>query len=60
MSDKTKFIDLMLAQEVLQFGDFTLKSGRKSPYFFNLGKVANGPAFAELGQAYAEAIIASA
>ena len=59
MSDKTQFIDLMLAQEVLQFGDFTLKSGRKSPYFFNLGKVASGPAFAELGQAYAEAIIAS-
>ena len=59
MSDKSKFIDLMLAQDVLQFGDFTLKSGRKSPYFFNLGKVANGPAFAELGQAYADAIIES-
>ena len=59
MSDKTKFINLMLGQEVLQFGDFTLKSGRKSPYFFNLGKVASGPAFAELGQAYAEAIITS-
>lgn len=59
MSDKRQFIDLMLAQDVLQFGDFTLKSGRKSPYFFNLGKVANGPAFAELGQAYATAIVDS-
>ena len=49
----------MLSQEVLQFGEFTLKSGRHSPYFFNLGKVASGTAFARLGQAYAEAIIDS-
>lgn len=59
MSDRKRFIEFMLAQEVLQFGDFTLKSGRRSPYFFNLGKVATGGGFAQLGAAYAEAIISS-
>lgn len=59
MSDRKGFIEFMLAQEVLQFGDFTLKSGRRSPYFFNLGKVATGSGFAQLGAAYAEAILAS-
>jgi orotate phosphoribosyltransferase len=53
------FIDFMLAQNVLQFGEFTLNSGRLSPYFFNMGEVSEGPAFAELGRAYAEAIVAS-
>ncbi len=42
---------------MLQFGDFTLKSGRKSPYFFNLGKVADAQGLAALGQAYAQALI---
>ena len=59
MSDRKGFIEFMLAQEVLQFGDFTLKSGRRSPYFFNLGKVATGSGYAQLGAAYAEAILAS-
>jgi orotate phosphoribosyltransferase len=59
MSDRKGFIEFMLAQEVLQFGDFTLKSGRRSPYFFNLGKVATGSGFAQLGAAYAEAILTS-
>ena len=53
------FIEFMLAQEVLQFGEFTLNSGRVSPYFFNMGEVSAGGAFAELGRAYADAIIAS-
>ncbi len=57
--DKTAFIDFMLAQNVLQFGEFTLNSGRVSPYFFNMGEVSDGAAFAQLGKAYAEAIIAS-
>jgi len=55
---KTAFIELMLAQQVLQFGDFTLNSGRISPYFFNMGEVNEGGAFADLGRAYADAIIA--
>lgn len=57
--DKSEFVEFMLKQEVLQFGEFTLKSGRESPYFFNLGKVAQGAAFAALGHAYAQAIIDS-
>jgi orotate phosphoribosyltransferase len=58
-ASKAGFIDFMLAQNVLQFGEFTLNSGRLSPYFFNMGEVSEGPAFAELGRAYAEAIVAS-
>ncbi len=57
--DKMAFIDFMLAQNVLKFGEFTLNSGRVSPYFFNLGEVNSGAAFAELGRAYASAIMAS-
>ena len=56
---KHEFIDFLLQQQVLKFGDFTLKSGRQSPYFFNLGEVSEGGAYATLGAAYAEAIIAS-
>ena len=58
-ASKGAFIDFMLAQNVLQFGEFTLNSGRLSPYFFNMGEVSDGAAFAELGGAYADAIIAS-
>ncbi|MYE83101.1 MAG: orotate phosphoribosyltransferase [Gammaproteobacteria bacterium] len=43
----------MIAEDVLQFGDFELKSGRRSPYFFNLGAIDNGAAFDRLGAAYA-------
>ena len=49
----------MIRQEVLRFGDFKLKSGRRSPYFFNLGNVSGGPELAELGRFYADAIQAS-
>ncbi len=58
--DKGAFIELMLEQGVLQFGRFTLKSGRESPYFFNLGNIASGASFRRLGQAYAAAIEARA
>lgn len=53
------FIQLALEHEVLCFGDFTLKSGRRSPYFFNAGRFRTGIALAALGQAYADAIITS-
>ena len=49
----------MIRQEVLRFGDFKLKSGRRSPYFFNLGNVSGGAELAELGRFYADAIEAS-
>ena len=58
-ADKQAFIASMIRQEVLRFGDFKLKSGRRSPYFFNLGNVSGGPELAELGRFYADAIQAS-
>lgn len=53
------FIALSLQQQVLRFGRFTLKSGRESPYFFNLGSIHSGAALARLGRAYAAALVAS-
>ncbi|MBO9661281.1 orotate phosphoribosyltransferase [Dokdonella sp.] len=50
------FLDLAVARNVLRFGEFTLKSGRVSPYFFNAGLFDSGAALATLGRAYAEAI----
>lgn len=47
------FIDLLVRHEVLRFGEFTLKSGRRSPYFVNAGQFRSGAAIAGLGQAYA-------
>lgn len=53
------FIELSLQADVLRFGEFKLKSGRTSPYFFNAGLFNNGRALARLGQYYADAIVAS-
>jgi orotate phosphoribosyltransferase len=53
------FIRLALACHVLQFGEFELKSGRLSPYFFNAGKFASGASLAELGRCYAAALQAA-
>ncbi|HEV2621611.1 MAG TPA: orotate phosphoribosyltransferase [Frateuria sp.] len=53
------FIELALSRDVLRFGEFTLKSGRHSPYFFNLGRIDSGAALARLGDAYAEALVRS-
>jgi len=54
-----EFIELALGADVLRFGEFTLKSGRTSPYFFNAGLFNNGRALSRLGQYYADAIIDS-
>jgi orotate phosphoribosyltransferase len=51
------FIELTLQRDVLRFGEFTLKSGRQSPYFFNMGRIDSGAALAQLGRAYASAVI---
>ena len=51
------FIDLTLKRNVLRFGEFTLKSGRQSPYFFNMGRIDSGAALAQLGRSYAAAIV---
>lgn len=56
---KTQFIEFALARGALKFGDFTLKSGRRSPYFFNAGTFNSGAALAALGRYYADAIVAS-
>jgi orotate phosphoribosyltransferase len=54
-----RFVAEMIERGVLKFGDFTLKSGRKSPYFFNLGSIDDGAGLAMLGSAYAQAIVDS-
>ncbi|MFM1883095.1 MAG: Orotate phosphoribosyltransferase [Planctomycetota bacterium] len=51
-----RFVDFMLKVGVLTFGDFTTKSGRKTPYFVNTGKYRSGAQLVELGRAYADAI----
>src|SRR5579864_6164181 len=53
------FIELALAREALRFGQFRLKSGRDSPYFFNAGRFSDGEAAAVLGRCYAAAVVRS-
>lgn len=53
---KEEFIQFMVESEVLKFGDFTLKSGRKSPFFMNAGAYVTGSQLTRLGEYYAKAI----
>ena len=58
-SYQKEFIELARGHDVLRFGEFTLKSGRVSPYFFNAGLFASGAALAALGRCYADRIVDS-
>ena len=53
---KKQFAEFLVSAEALQFGEFTLKSGRVSPYFFNSSNFNTGPMIEQLGQYYASAI----
>ena len=53
---KQEFIEFMVDSEVLKFGEFTLKSGRKSPFFMNAGGYVTGSQLKKLGEYYAHAI----
>ncbi len=52
-----RFLQLALEREALRFGEFTLKSGRQSPYFFNAGEFSTGSAIDTLSRCYADAIV---
>lgn len=56
---KQEFIEFMVESDVLKFGDFTLKSGRKSPFFMNAGAYVTGGQLRKLGEYYAKAIYAN-
>ena len=56
---KREFIEFMVESNVLKFGDFTLKSGRKSPFFMNAGAYVTGEQLKRLGEYYTHAIVAN-
>lgn len=58
-SYQREFLDFAIAEGVLRFGEFKLKSGRMSPYFFNTGLFQSGKSLARLGPFYAQAIVDS-
>src|SRR5438067_5947984 len=53
------FLEFALACDVLRFGEFVTKAGRKTPYFFNAGLFSDGASLGRLGEFYAEALLAS-
>ena len=57
MTLEQEAIEFFLSENVLKFGDFTLKSGRKSPYFFNTGSLCTGLQLAKLGELYARKLM---
>lgn len=57
MTYKQQFIKFMVENGVLKFGEFTLKSGRKAPYFINTGNYKSGAQLAKLGEYYAQCIV---
>jgi len=56
---QAEFLEFAIQNDVLKFGEFTLKSGRISPYFFNFGLFQSGSSLAKLGDYYAQAIVDS-
>ncbi|MBI2453400.1 orotate phosphoribosyltransferase [Candidatus Peregrinibacteria bacterium] len=56
---KQEFVKFLVETQALQFGEFTLKSGRKAPYFFNIGSFCQGSAISKLSSYYAEAFLQS-
>ena len=56
---RQEFLEFALAREVLRFGEFVTKAGRRSPYFFNAGLFSDGASLGRLGEFYAEALLAS-
>jgi orotate phosphoribosyltransferase len=58
MTLEQEAIEFFLKEDVLKFGDFTLKSGRKSPYFFNTGSLCSATQLAKMGELYAKKLVA--
>ena len=56
---RQQFLEFALAHDVLSFGEFITKAGRRSPYFFNAGRFCDGASLGRLGEFYAQALLAS-